>query len=456
MNVTIISDSALCDYADIAVTLAKALCQKNTVNLIIPYYENEYDRDKYDFKELGRFEIRQGSRSVTIEALYFKLDRINCYLISNSYFFSRTKRHGYADEAERSAVFCNSALELYRHLGVYPHYVFSIGCFCALIPIYLKLNFSCDDCYRSIKSFHLINDKRYGIFDKLLAQNDFGIYPSNTHIVTASNEINLTKGAIVCANRIFIGEGAASILKDINSPCHSALIQFGFKIRKLKLGIDYSLFDTENENEILSPFYPDNTMPKEDNKNFILHHYGFDPKPDIPLILLFCDKRSCISDTVIENILKCNVYLVVISASGTDFKTSETNLRTETSLSLSDIRNLFSGADFSVFASPGQNSLSYHYISCAYACVPIVPFCDYFDNGITYFNKITMEGNGFTYNQKNRNDLLYTLWDAIGIYRHNPKCFYKLRANCMKKQFPASDTAKQIESEADKSINISF
>ena len=119
------------------------------------------------------------------------------------------------------------------------------------------------------------------------------------------------------------------------------------------------------------------------------------------------------------------------------------------------LKNIYSASDFCIFGGLGSECGNPAFISAAYGCVPILPSHRFFDFGFSYFNKLTLDGNGYTYDPNIKKDMMYTLWDALGIYRHDKRTYYKLLQNTMKKVYSASDSIKTIEKETEKT-NYSF
>ena len=102
--------------------------------------------------------------------------------------------------------------------------------------------------FKVIKSNHIFPARTITFFFPLQGETDktydsnvitsvFGLSPDEKHILICQNKVNLTKAAIICATRIFVGEQSFSLLYDRNTDLHHTVIQFGFKIRKLQRGL---------------------------------------------------------------------------------------------------------------------------------------------------------------------------------------------------------------------------
>ncbi|MBE6686429.1 MAG: glycogen synthase [Ruminococcaceae bacterium] len=456
MDITIVSDSL---FSTSPSALAKALHSNgHNVNMVLPFYEYELQKQRSKLNSLGSFNMNMPFGCIRITLLHSYIEGISCFFIANTYYFEKLQKRSAYDEAEAISVFCHAVLELFNYTQYFPQYIFTDSHKTAFIPALLKLKYRYIDGYESIKTFHYINENKYGIYNRAFSYSVFGIDKDAAHILTSSNEINLTRAAIICSSRIFLGENAASILYDKNSSIHHAALQFGFKLRKLRMGIDYSLFDPERDPEIQKNYSSAALCDKLQNKLLIQRHYGLKQDENIPLITVYPCRVKEISQRIIKEISRGDVQMIILNLNSPQSRISKPehsciSQKTvfEETLDILSLKNLFSASDIAVFGgfeSPYGNP---SFIASAYGCVPVIPTQRYFDLGISYFNKITLEGNGYTYDMHIPKDIIYTLWDALGVYRHDKKTFNKLMQICMKKDFSVNSALKAIEQETEKS-----
>ena len=455
MNITIISDSLYTKKGSPTRAMAKAMLQKgHEVRVILPFYEKEYIETDLKFSMLGSYFVKMPVGNFSITLYCSRIDDITCLFIANNKLFSRQKCWGYHDDALRSAVFCLAALESMAFTNSYPEYIFTDSANTALVSVYLKFKYHLISKQKNIKCYHYINSNQYGIYDKSTATSILGIPKEETHILICKNEVNLTKAAIICSTRVFVGENAVSLLYSHDSDIHHTAVQFGFKIRKLRMGIDYSYFSPDLDSDIHKPFTSAKTDGKLENKLFVQKCLYMEEDENIPLVTLYCGKGTEQFNRIIRDIIKCDIQLILISGStrASDITTEHKRIVYINDNSAETLKNVFSASDFAIFGSLECPSGNPAFIASAYGCVPIIPSHRFFDFGISYFNKLTLDGNGYTYDQNISRDMIYTLWDALGIYRHDKRSYNKLLQNTMKKTFSAADSVETIEKEAEKAV----
>ena len=455
MNITIISDASYITLGNHTVTMAKALKERgHRVSVILPFYETIYSDIKNRFKATGSYRVNIPQGEFNIDIYQTDDEGVNYYFLANSRIFAREKTWGYHDDALRSCVFCTAALNLLLKSETQTEYIITDTPNTALVPVFIKFKYNIYSTLRNAKTFHCINTNHYGIFDRSTVTSVFGIPPEEKHLLLCNNEVNLTKAAIICSSRVFIGENALDILYDQRNDIHHTAVQFGFKIRKLRAGIDYSTFSPETDSDIHKMFSATSINCKVENKLFVQRYLYLKENADIPLVALYPDTNKDIYTMYIRELIRCDIQLILISnnISHSTLKSLPDKCVCIRDNSAETLKNVFSASDICVFGGFNSPCGNPAYIAAAYGCVPVLPYHRFFDHGFTYFNKLTLEGNGFTIDPQSQKDLLYSLWDVLAIYRHDKKTYYKLLQNTMKKVFSATDCLDSIEKEAEKTV----
>lgn len=456
MNITLISDSIYTQNGSCTNTIAKAFADTNcNVNVILPFYEKLYADTDLTSKLSGSFTIKLQPCNFSINVYSTTVKNITYYFVSNYRLFGREKRWGYEDDAVRTAVFCMAAIELLNIYNIPCEYILSNSPNTALIPILLKFKYYIFSKLRNIKSYHYINSTNHAIFDNNTATSVFGLSPEEKHFLICNNKVNLTKGSIVTASRIFIGENAIKMLYERNDDLHRTAIQFGFKIHKFRLGIDYNIFSPDNDTDIHKNYTIDSLNRKKENKLFVQKYLYLAENSDTPLFVLYPDNNKDTYTKQLNELARNDVQIIIIS---NNIICSNLNTDTGRLICIHDrsaetLKNIFSASDFCLFGGFSSECSNPAFISAAYGCIPIVPSHRFFDIGFSYFNKLALEGNGYTYNQNIKNDLSYTLRDAINVYTHDKQTYGKLVENTMKKIFSAADSIETIKKVAEKTVN---
>jgi glycogen synthase len=112
---------------------------------------------------------------------------------------------------------------------------------------------------------------------------------------------------------VFIGENALDILYDQRNDIHHTAVQFGFKIRKLRAGIDYSTFSPETDSDIHKMFSATSINCKVENKLFVQRYLYLKENADIPLVALYPDTNKDIYTMYIRELIRCDIQLILIS-----------------------------------------------------------------------------------------------------------------------------------------------
>lgn len=451
MDITIISDALYTDKASTTKSLACALRQRNNnINMILPYYEKAYKSAEFKFNITKSFCVHLPCGNFTVSVFKTHLDGIGYTFIHSNNLFSREKAWGYPDDAMRSAVFCTAALEVLDKTD----YIITDSENTAIVPVYLKFKYNHNPNYSNIKSYHYINSGNFINYDKTNLINTFGIPKEDSAILTDNSYLNLTKAAIVTASRIFIGENAAEMLYNHTDDIHHTAVQFGFKIRKIRMGLDYNIFSPEHDDDIHKTYSRNELDNKYDNKLYVQKHLYLEENKEIPLVVLYPDKNKSIITRVLHDMMRCDMQIIILSDKYCNLSIPANTKRIVTigDCSYPVLKNIFSASDLAVFGGFGSKCGNPSYISAAYGCVPIVPSHRFFDFGFSYYNKLTSDGNGYTYDPNIPQDLMYTLWDALGLFKHDKRNFNKLIQNTMKKVFSVYDTAETIEIETEKTL----
>ena len=454
MNIILISDSFIAQRSSTTRALAKGLSPDHNVKVILPYYEEHYKRSNTKVKIKGSHTVKLPIGNFCFSLYSTKIDGIECYFIWNQKFFSRERTWGYRDDGYRAALFCTAALEIINVLNIHPDYIYTDSENTALVPVYLKFKYNYYPGYKNVKCYHYINSEVHRCYGRDEVLHLFGISNDDSKVISCENTVNLSKAAIITATRIFIGENSVSMLYSKSDDIHHTAVQFGFKIRKLRHGIDYNVFSPEKDADIHKNYDENSLAIRRDNKLFVQNHLCLDENENIPLIVLYPDGKHEILTRVLHDMMKCDMQIIILSEKKLPRRTVQSSNKI---ITIDDCcariqKNVYSAADLAIFGGFNSPCGNPAYIASSYGCVPIVPSHRFFDFGYSYFNKLTYDGNGFTYDPNIPQDLIYTLWDALGIYKNDYRKYMKLIKNTMNKAFPVSETAKAIEAETEKSL----
>ena len=141
--------------------------------------------------------------------------------------------------------------------------------------------------------------------------------------VEYNGAINLTKGALVCADRVSTVSPryASEIMTEYYSAgLHHVLHECAGKLSGIINGIDTAYYNSENDPEIAAVFTKDDLSGKVKDKMDLQAVCGFAPDPDVPLIVMISrlatHKGFDLIRHVIEEFLNRNHVQVALLGTG--------------------------------------------------------------------------------------------------------------------------------------------
>ena len=178
-------------------------------------------------------------------------DGVTVYFLDNEYYFKRPSLYGEYDDAERFAFFSVAVLELMRAVDFFPDILHANDWQTALSVIKLKRSYAAYPEYAGVTAVYTIHNIEYqGIYGKEILGDVFSLEGADAEIVDYGGAVNLTKGAIVCAD--YVTTVSPNYAKQIqteeySSGLHYILRQYGYKIDGIVNGIDTAYYDPASD-----------------------------------------------------------------------------------------------------------------------------------------------------------------------------------------------------------------
>ena len=179
---------------------------------------------------------------------------VKYYFIDNEYYFCRGPLYGEYDDAERFAFFCKAVMEMMNIVDFHPDVLHANDWQSALSVIYLKRKYNNNGAFANTRAVYTIHNigyqGRYG-FDIL--GDVFELSEADKEIVEFGGDINLTKGAIVCADKVTTVSPryAEEIMTDYYSEGLSPVLNmYRFKTCGIINGIDIDYYNPQTDTEI--------------------------------------------------------------------------------------------------------------------------------------------------------------------------------------------------------------
>jgi starch synthase len=421
-------------------------------------------------EELGQEVIIALPRYKAIQDSKFKIKRINenisysvignntkVYFIENDEYFNRDGLYGdktgdYKDNLDRFSYYCTRTLELLKEINFKPGIIHCHDWQSCLIPIYLKELFIQEPFYKGVKTLLTIHNIGYqGLFVKEEFPKlglDWSLF--NMEMLEFYGKINLLKGGIVFSDVI-----------NTVSPTYSKEIQtkeFGFGMegilakRKDYLfgilnGLDYSIWNPEDDKFIAKNYSALNSQDKYKNKEELQKICKLPLNSDVPLFGIVSrlaeQKGFDILSEAIGRICKMDLQLVILGTGDLKYhtllsaivkkypKVISLHLKFDDALA----HKIYAGSDIFLMPSKYEPCGLGQMISLRYGTIPLV----FKTGGLA--DTVT-EDNGFVFDSYKKEDLIKTVTKAKNLFQNKNK-WAQLMLKAMQYNFSWKESAKQ-------------
>jgi starch synthase len=425
------------------------------VRVIIPKYSSIAKRFQRDFKHLAHFDVPVAWRKQYCGLEEIVYQGVPYYFIDNEYYFSRPNIYGEYDDAERFTFFSRAVLESLIHIpGFKPDIIHCNDWHTAIIPLMLKEFYCREPLYFPIKTVFTIHNLKYqGIFSPDVLGNIVGLGMEyfTPEALEFNGAVNFMKAALLYADHIttvsptyaqeiqssYYGEGLEGVLRKRSESLQGILN-----------GIDYQIYDPNNDPYLVRPFN-NSLLAKEENKKHLQRIFGLPVREDRALLgmvsRLVDQKGVDLLTHVMEEILALDVQLVIL---GTGENRYEQILRDFASLypdklalrlEFSDklAHKIYAGADLLLMPSRFEPCGISQMIAMRYGTIPIVRETGGLKDTIVPCTASTdsASANGFSFINYNAHELLFAVQRAVKIYREDKPVWENIRQNAFAGDF---------------------
>lgn len=383
---------------------------------------------------------------------------VTFYFIDNDYYFNRPSLYGSYDDGERFAFFGKAVLELMDRMNFFPDVLHCNDWQSASAVIYLKTMFAADERYRNIKAVYTIHNIEYqGVYGTETLGDIFGLGPNIRGIVEYDNDINLTKGAIVCADAVTTV--SPTYAQQIQSEFYSHGLYHVLRLYREKVsgiinGIDTDLYNPEKDTILAKNYSAKAYSGKRVCKADLQRLLGLPEAPDTPIVAMITrlakHKGIDLVERVIEEYLCDDVQFVILGTGEHEYESYFSELARRYPAKVSAqikfnrelSKKIYAGADMFLMPSQSEPCGLSQMIASRYGTVPIVRETGGLYDTIKPYNEYTLEGNGFTFSNYNAHDMLHTLRYATSVYR-DKKRWTALMRKAMKMDFSWESSAEK-------------
>ncbi len=401
------------------------------VSVIMPLYasmKEEYRKKLIKVKDIS-FEYAWRKTGASI----FKIENrgVTYYFVENHYYFDRAKLYGEYDDAERFAFFSLAVLEFIIQSGNIPDILHANDWQSALAVIYLKTKFSCLAEMRKIRTIYTIHNIEYqGKFDPAILGDIFAL-DGYANVVEYGGCINLMKGALTVSDYIttvspnyayelnhdFFAFGLADVVRSIRG-----------KFSGVINGIDYNYFSPETGGDIAYAYTAkDLKEGKRKNKLAFQKEVGLPENADIPLAVMITrlasQKGIDLVVAIIDELLRENMQFVILGTGEPEYENMfkelekrHNNVRALIKFDRVISKKMYASADIFLMPSKSEPCGLAQMICCSYGTVPVVRAVGGLFDTIKPYG--TDGENGFTFDNYNAHELLFTVKRALRLYEN--------------------------------------
>ena len=420
---------------DVLGSLPAAVKRKNPdcdVRVVMPLYgqiKAEW-RDKMTFVKY--LMVPLAWRSLYCGIFSLEKDGVTFYFLDNEYYFKRNALYGSYDDAERFAFFSVAVLEMMRVLNFYPDVLHANDWQTALTVIKLKRAYAERPDYKNIKAVYTIHNIEYqGVYSKEILGDVFDLRGEDANIVDYNGALNLTKGAVVCAD--YVTTVSPNYAKEIQTETYSCglhhiLREYAYKIDGIVNGIDYDYYNPQEDPDIPNAFYWRALSGKKKNKEALQKQFGLDVNPDVPVIAMISRMASHkgfdLVLSIFDELMQDDVQFILLGTGEPQYEAffaeSAKRYPGKASINLTYNRALskiiYAGSDIFLMPSKSEACGLSQMIASRYGSVPVVRETGGLFDTIKPYG-VDRSGNGFTFASYNAHDMLHVIREAETLFR---------------------------------------
>ncbi len=437
--------------------LASLEDEEMDVRVVVPLYSkvSKEWREKMTFEKWFMVRVAWREQYCGIFSLDYK--GVKYYFIDNEYYFGRDALYGHYDDAERYAFFSRAIIDLMGAMEFFPDVLHANDWQTALSVIVLKQERGLIPGYSSVKAVYTIHNIDYqGVYGMGILGDVFGLDKHVASIVEYDGDINLSKGAIVCAD--YVSTVSPRYSEEIKTEyyshgLHHIINKYSYKICGILNGIDEAAYNPKNDIDIPHNYTSRGLAGKKQCKAELQQRFGLEVNPDVPLIAmvsrLATHKGFDLVCQVADELMGDNIQFVLLGTGEPAYENFFAGFAGrhpgKAGISLSYDRKLskliYAGADMFLMPSKSEACGLAQMIASRYGTVPVVRETGGLYDTIKPYSW-DRSGNGFTFSAYNAYDMLYVIREAEGVYADREN-WDKLAKKIMKIDFSWKTSARE-------------
>ncbi len=429
------------------------------IRVVIPMYTSVSEKYKDSLEKVCEFTVNLSWRQQYCGVYKTVYNNVTYYFIDNEYYFKRQSLYGSFDDGERYAFFCKAVLEMMPRIDFYPDVLHAHDWQSALTVIYLKRKYRYFEEYSNMKAVYTIHNIEYqGIYGFEILSDVFCLDSWDRYIVEYDGCINLTKGAIVCCDKLTTV--SPNYANEIQTEYYSSGLHYIIGMNRDKTmgiinGIDYGYYNPETDTEIRRHFSADNQTQKAEDKLDIQRIFGLPERRDVPVVAMISRLASHKGFDLVKRILEeavntLDMQFVLLGTGDIDYEDYFSYLSRKypekvgvmLAFDKSLAKKIYAGADIFLMPSKSEPCGLAQMIASRYGTVPVVRETGGLYDTIKPYNTEDKTGNGITFKTYNAHDMYDAVRRAVELYS-NKRQWKALRTNAMSADFSWSASAKK-------------
>lgn len=424
---------------DVLGSLPKAIAKESDddldVRVIMPLYNNISEEWRDRMELVCEFEVMLSWRRLYCGIKQIIIEDVTYYFVDNQYYFCRDSMYGAFDDGERFAFFSKSVLDFMKAIDYFPDVVHANDWHSALVSVYLRTLYLCDERYADIKSIFTIHNIEYqGKFDFSIIKDIFSFDHHDRWILEYDGCINLMKAAIVTADIVTTVSPryAQEILgAEYSHGLHHVLNQSQDKLVGILNGIDYEYYDPMSDKEISERYSWRSVKRKAKNKMSLQEELGLPIAENTPMIAIISRLAShkgidLIADTIYNIVSENDVQLVILGKGEGRYEdyfcrleeSFPEKLRALISYDRELSKRIYAAADIFLMPSKSEPCGLSQMIASRYGAIPVVRETGGLYDSIKQFKEENgkLVGNGVTFVDYSSESLRDAIQRALSVY----------------------------------------
>ena len=411
------------------ITVAENNCDAE-VSVIMPLYGIMKEEHRKNLVKVKDISFKYAWRDSGASIYKIQNGKVDYYFVENHYYFDRAKLYGEYDDAERFAFFSLAVIEFIIQTGNIPDVLHANDWQSALSIVYLKTKFAAIRELNRVRTVYTIHNIEYqGKFDSAIIGDIFAL-DGYSNVVEYNGCINLMKGALTVSDYIttvspnyafelnhdFFAFGLAEVVGRVRG-----------KMSGVINGIDYNYFSPECGGDIYAPYsIKDVKEGKLKNKLALQKEVGLPENPDVPLVVMITRLATAkgidLVAAIIDELLCEDMQFVILGTGEKEYEDAfialeqrHPNMRALIKFDRVLSKKMYAGADIFLMPSKSEPCGLAQMIACSYGTIPVVRAVGGLFDSIKPYG--TESENGFTFDNYNAHELLFTVKRALNLYR---------------------------------------